>query len=225
MSRMNRYSVGCLVCTALMGALAMATSASASELPPYGGMMSFPRIISSSSPEDYSWRVELGEEMELKSIDESEAGVFFSDGTMAMSIWAPSLHDDAGSPVPTSLSVTPPDTITFSVHHLAGNPAAGGAPFVYPISDREKLDTTYTPVIDPNPTTEPPPPPTCHVPRLRNESLKAARKKLEGAHCALGRVKRGGGRPVMAGRVVKQFPRRGAELAAGGTVSVRLGNG
>jgi hypothetical protein len=60
----------------------------------------------------------------------------------------------------------------------------------------------------------------CRVPKLKGKSLKAARKALYRADCALGAVKRAKGR---RGRVVKQRPRPGKVLASGSRVTVFVG--
>jgi hypothetical protein len=59
----------------------------------------------------------------------------------------------------------------------------------------------------------------CTVPKLRRMTLKRARKRLRRAHCRLGRVS---GKRRRSAKVVKQRPKPGTDLPAGGRVSVRL---
>jgi PASTA domain-containing protein len=59
---------------------------------------------------------------------------------------------------------------------------------------------------------------SCDVPSLRGRSLKAAKKALRAADCALGKVK---GR--RNGRVKHQKPMPGTVLAAGSRVNLKLG--
>jgi hypothetical protein len=64
--------------------------------------------------------------------------------------------------------------------------------------------------------------PSCVVPALRGDTLSAARRALEKAHCRLGRVRgplRHDGRPL----VIAQGARHGGRLAAGTAVAVTLG--
>lgn len=63
----------------------------------------------------------------------------------------------------------------------------------------------------------------CVVPKLKGKKLKAAKKKLRKAGCKLGTVKRHKGVTTKTGRVVKQSPRTGKQLAPGSKVKVTLG--
>jgi hypothetical protein len=102
--------------------------------PTYEGDMTFQLIRDASAIEEFSWRVQLGPEDTLTQVDSTHAEVF-TDGTVpTLGIRAIAAHDADGSEVPTTLAVGPENTISLTVHHRAGNPAAGGAPFVYPIS-------------------------------------------------------------------------------------------
>ena len=67
------------------------------------------------------------------------------------------------------------------------------------------------------------PPPSCKVPALRGLSVKAAKARLRGAHCSLGKVQVPHGVTAGKGKVVKQFDAAGTELAAGAPVAVKLG--
>jgi hypothetical protein len=112
------------------------------------------------------------------------------------------------------------------VHHRAGNPAAGGAPFVYPIQGSAQTGGFFTgavEVADPTPTsgTEPAP---CLVPSLHGLSLKAAKARLRAAECHLGAVRLAARATARTGKVVKQFRAAGTQLPAGSRVSVKLGS-
>jgi hypothetical protein len=96
--------------------------------------MGFPMINGPADPEEFSWEVVLDEGQELESIDDQHAQVYYTEGHHpAFGISAVAAHDADGSSVPTSLSVSGGDVITLTVHHRAGDPAKGGAPFDYPI--------------------------------------------------------------------------------------------
>jgi hypothetical protein len=63
----------------------------------------------------------------------------------------------------------------------------------------------------------------CVVPKLNGKKLKAAKKKLRKASCKLGKVTRKKGVTDKTGKVVKQSPKPGKQLAPGSKVNVRLG--
>ena len=68
--------------------------------------------------------------------------------------------------------------------------------------------------------TSTPPPPVkqkCMVPKLKGETLKAAKKAVKNAHCALGKVK---GPTSKTAKITKQKPKPGSVLAAGSKVDV-----
>jgi hypothetical protein len=84
----------------------------------------------------------------------------------------------------------------------------------------------------------PPPPPApersdrpgsptrfCVVPRLKNKTLRAARRSLVRARCRLGRVTRTYKRTVARGRVVAQRPRAKTRLPVGSRVNVVVSRG
>lgn len=203
----------------LLAAFVLAPATATAELPPFAGGMSFPEIQGPEGPEDYSWEVKLDEEEELKAIDERHAGVFWEDGTQAMTITATAAHDSIGTDVPTTLAVTEPNVITLTVHHRDGNPAAGGAPFDYPVVAGEGWEggfrTEEAIVIEGD---RPPAPPTCIVPDLANRTLRASRKILHRAHCKLGRVRGERRREV---RVMQQFRPVGRVLPVWTAVDVK----
>lgn len=145
---------------AALGAGGLTAGAAADEpsLPAYDGSMRFWPIQDAAGPEEFSWRVTLGPEQELVQTGDQSAAVLLPDEEVAMGIGVAVAHDSDGAMVPTSLLVTQPDVVTLVVHHREGNPAAGGAPFHYPIYEGVPLQTRYEAVVDPNPTAEPSPP-------------------------------------------------------------------
>lgn len=122
--------------------------------------------------------------------------------------------------------------MTFIVHHRAGNPAAAGAPFVYPITEGPGWEGGYrtisVPLVEPQspsptPTPAEPAPIPCTVPSLHGLSLRAAKVRLHAAHCSIGQVHLAAGATEGKGKVVKQFQPAAADLAAGAPVAVKLG--
>jgi hypothetical protein len=185
----------------------------------YNGPMSFGDLHGPEDPEEFSWEVNLGEEEELKEIDERHAGVYWEDGPLAMQIEATAAHDSDGSTVPTSLAVTQPNIITLTVHHRAGNPAANGAAFVYPVTRGAGWEGGFhTEIIEMPPGELPPSPPTCVVPDLTGRSLRASRKILHQSHCRLGAVR---GEQIRTAHVVTQYRQIGRSLPLWTKVDVK----
>jgi hypothetical protein len=138
------------------GLFVVMARASDPAIPPYDGDMSFPMINGPTDPEEFSWEVVLGEDQELESIDDQHAQVFYTEGHHpAFDIFATASHDADGSSVPTSLSVSGGDVITLTVHHRAGDPAKGGAPFDYPINAGRGWEGGFTTQIVAGPPAEP----------------------------------------------------------------------
>lgn len=206
--------------------------------------MSFPPIQSPSDPEEYSWEVELGEDQELELIDEQTAEVFYTEGHHpAFGIHAVAAHDVEGTKVPTSLSVSEGSIGTLIVHHRAGNPAAGGAPFVYPVTWGPVLESGYQPPIITGARSEQElreererrekegreaarrrwAANHCVVPRLKGRSLSAARKQLRSARCSVGEVARRKGATARTGKVLTQTLQPGTIRARGSAVGLTLG--
>ncbi len=189
-------------------------SAAAEELPQFDGPMTFQAIQGPEDPEEYSWQVKLGNEEELKEIDDRHAGVFWEDGTLAMQIEAVAAHDADGATVPTTLAVTQPNIITLTVHHRDGS-------FVYPVTPGEGWEggnrTEPAQVLWP-PGEFPPPPPSCVVPDLTGRSLRASRKLLHRSHCRLGAVR---GEQLRTAHVVKQYRQIGKSLPLWTKVDVK----
>lgn len=205
----------------------------AEPCPPYDGAMSFPSIHSPEDPEDYCWEVQLGEGQELRQVNKTEAKVFFESGHEAFAIRATPASDAIGTTVPTTLTVSEPNLITLTVHHRAGNPAAGGAAFVYPVINGPGWEGGFQSVeikgppdeseLKPKPSPPPveeAPIPTCEVPVLQGRTLKAARRALLLAGCQLGPIR---GRRHRGARIVKQYRPADKTLPAGTEVGVRLG--
>lgn len=225
--------VGALACWVLPGT---AAAIPAEPCPPFDGAMSFPEIHSPEDPEDYCWEVQLSEEQELRQISETEAGVFYEDGHRAYVIELTSAHDAIGTTVPTTLAVTDPNLITLTVHHRAGNPVAGGAPFDYPILAGPGWEGGFISVqiqgppdeaelreaeerAKAAPRAEEAPTPICRVPILQGRTVKAARRALLLSGCQLGPVR---GRRSRGARIVKQYRPAFAVLPAGTAVGVKL---
>jgi hypothetical protein len=65
-------------------------------------------------------------------------------------------------------------------------------------------------------------PTACVVPKLKGQELRAARKALKKASCALGRLKKVAGASTKTGRVTAQSPRQGTVLAPDAKISIKL---
>jgi hypothetical protein len=206
-------------------------SAVAAGCPTYNGALTFEDIDEPGDPEDYCWEVQLYEDQELVQVDDRHAVVYYSSGHRAFGIEATAAHDAEGASVPTTLAVSGANVITFAVHHRAGNPAAGGDSFAYPISAGPGWEGGFQTFVVPGPpdesevqqtpssTAEETRAPRCEVPGLYGRSLKAARRALRHAHCGLGPVR---GRRSRGARVVKQYRETGTVLPAGTEVGVKL---
>jgi hypothetical protein len=196
-------------------------AAGAEAPPPYDGLMSFQAIQGAEEPEEFSWEVKLDESEELRLIDDTHAGVYWVEtDTLAMSIVAQKAHDSEGSTVPTTLAVTQPNVITLTVHHRAGNPAAGGAPFRYPVVQGAGWEGGFQTIhVVMPPTEQPPPAPQCVVPELGSRTVRAARKMLSRANCALGPIR---GELSRGARVVRQYRAAGKSLPVGTEVGVKV---
>jgi hypothetical protein len=205
-------------------------AAAAEPCPPYPGMQNFPAIHGPEEPENFCWEVSLGEDQELRQIDAWHAGVYWvPDEVLAMHINAPAAHDAEGVAVPTTLAVVGENLITLTVHHRAGNPAAGGAPFTYPVVAGVGWEggfKTYPVEMPPPEVTTTAPPaeqpatPLCEVPALRGKTVRGARRALRRAHCELGPVR---GERTRGARVAKQYQPGGKLLPTETAVGVKLG--
>jgi hypothetical protein len=223
--------------SALLGAAAMAPASASADpsMPAFDGLLDFPTIGAPADPEEFSWEVHLEAGEHLEAVDDQTAVVRFEDGTSIETISAAPAHDATGSAVPTSLVVAGSNVVTLIVHHRAGNPAAAGASFVYPISYGEAYEagnSTVTVVVPKDEERlreerelaegerEASAAQGCRVPRLTGRTVKGSRERLARAGCSLGKVR---GERSKAARVAVQFRRPGETLAPGGRVAVRLG--
>lgn len=235
--------VGLLVPIYLIALTAGAALADAQSLPTYDGALQFSSIESSSDPEEFSWEVTVGEG-ELVQINDQSAVVFYPGREhAAFSIMVAPAHDAVGTNVPTSLSVSDGNVVTLTVHHRAGNPAAGGAPFDYPIiegvgweggfrteaigglkdeqqlrEERERREKEEGDLALRQGSSR-----RCLVPRLDGRSLKESGRRLMRAACEIGSVKTLMGVNRKTGKVVKQSPRPGAVLPSGAAIRLTLG--
>jgi hypothetical protein len=113
-----------------------------------------------------------------------------------------------------------------TVHHRAGNPKAGGAPFDYPILGGPGFESSFQTALVQEPPealdVEPFKESYCVVPVLKGKSLKASRRRLIRSGCSLGQVIRKEGITAKSSKVFRQKPRAGVVLDPGGSVSVKL---
>ena len=119
----------CAIVACLALAAAPAAAETGGEIQRYG---EWPSITGPEAPEEYVYRVHLYEQ-ELVQATPTEVVVKYIDGPTAFVLNAGEAHDVDGAAVPVTLAVTGPDLVTRTIHHREGNPAAGGAPFAYPI--------------------------------------------------------------------------------------------
>jgi hypothetical protein len=126
-------------------------------------------------------------------------------------------------PTPTTVYTERSPTATQDTFTYAAS--AGGldsAPARVTITINPAAASTAAPAAVTTPTPAAPGP-RCHVPKLVGRTLKAAKKMLRKAHCALGRVTRKPAGRKKRGRVLKQRIKPGATRAAGTRVGVTIG--
>jgi hypothetical protein len=234
------------IACALIASLAVVVAAAAEEEAPR--FLGFQPIMSASSPEEYSWRINLRPGETLARLNDSDVTIRDEIGTVRADIVVVPAHDANGGFVPVTLRVDPENVLTEVVHYLPGDPLSGGASFTYPVTAGESFTTGAVSVSDLLPPgtlaavdragTEANPPavispfepdvtpaPRCQVPKLAGLSRRAAVAKLRISHCTLGKVHLAAGATAGKGKVVKQFHAAGTELAAGAPVAVKLGVG
>lgn len=233
MNRIRAAACAAILCALVVAAPAAAETGDSAPIRPLddGGFI-FLAITGPEAPEEYPFRVSLGEDQELAQLTPSEVGVKYATGMMSFILHAEQAHDAEGVAVPVTLAVTGEDLVTWTIHYRAGNPAAGGAPFVYPITGGPGWEGGFhTSVVEMNgpkpPTTEPPPAPsspapTCTVPSLHGFGLPTVKKLLRGADCGVGQVRLARGATKGKSKVVKQFEPPGTKLAPGAPVAVKL---
>lgn len=195
--------------------------AAAADPVPIDGAMQFQAIQGPDGPEEFVWEVNLHEGQELRQIDDRHAGVYYTDPgeTLAFSIAAVDAHDAVGATVPTTIAVTQPNLVTLTVHHRAGNPEAGGAPFTYPITAGVGWEGGFHTVFIAVPVAEAAPTPRCTVPDLSGRTLRASRKLLHRAKCKLGAVR---GERERGAHVVEQYRPTGRSLPVWTAVGVKV---
>lgn len=224
---------------ALLASLVVAVAPAAAEegnsaplRPVSEGGLSIPVITGPTAPEEYPVQYEhlLGGVRFRQASDQLIAVEYFALGNAGKIEAVPAYAAD-GAAVPTSLRLSEDEkgyVVTMIVHHRAGNPAAGGAPFVYPIQGSVREGGTFTGAVEvkPKPAAEPTAPmpsPPCKVPALHGLSLKAAKARLRAAHCAIGTVRIAAPTTARNGKVVKQFRAAGTNLPGGARIAVKLG--
>jgi hypothetical protein len=241
-------SAALLAASLMLCILALGAPVASASLPVYQGG-GFPDIHSPSDPEEFSWEVQLGQEQELRQVDEHEVAVFYSTGPRAFGIEAMPAHAADGATVPTTIRITGANAITLTVHHREGNPAAGGAPFDYPVASGVGWEGGFRTIV----VTGPPDEQElreqrerqeqaareereaadraaawakrCHVPALRGVTLAGARDRLRRANCRLGAITKAHDVTAKTGRVVEQTQVPGSSLVRDARVGVRLGQG
>ena len=120
--------------------------------PIFNGVMNFQAIRGPEAPLVYSWEIELGSGQYLEQINGETVGLYYEDGTLAMSIHTEEARDAVGTAVPTSLEQTGADEIALTVHHRE-------KAYVYPVIAGPAFQTGYAATLITTPTIEPPPPP------------------------------------------------------------------
>jgi hypothetical protein len=244
-NRRRRAAATAALLCALVASLAFAVGPAAAEpsdsapiRPLSDGGFSFPDITGPESPEEYPFQLNPpASEIVVRQVNDKQVvGEYKEGGYIAWSIDADLAHAADGATVPTTVSLSEDaegPVITLTVHYRAGNPAAGGTPFVFPITGGAGWEGGYRTISvelnDPSsPSTDQPTPappvPTCTVPSLHGLGLRAAKARLRGADCAIGQVHLARGATEGKGKVVKQFRAAGTQLAAGATVAVKLGS-
>lgn len=119
--------------------------------PIFDGAMTFQAIREASATEQFSWVVNMESDQSLRLVNDQFAQVVTDGIHPNFGITAEPAHDAVGSAVPTTLSVAG-NLLTLTVHHRAGNPSAGNAPFVYPVTSGVGWEggfTTYQVVMPP----------------------------------------------------------------------------
>jgi hypothetical protein len=225
---------------ALLASLAVTVVAAAAEegnsaplRPVSEGGLSIPIITGPTAPEEYPVQYEhLISGVRFRQVNDQLIAIEYLGRVNAeWNIEAVPAYAADGAAVPTSIRLAENEkgyVVTMIVHHRAGNPAAGGAPFVYPIQGSAREGGSFIGAVEvkPSPAAEPTvpaPSPSCKVPALPGLSLKAAKARLRAAHCALGNVRLGAPMIDRTGKVVGQFRAAGTRLPADAQVGVKLG--
>jgi hypothetical protein len=218
---------------------AAAESGDSAEIRPLSEVgLTWPEITGPTSPEEYPIQMgELSPGMTMRQVGDQKVAVeYVESGIVSYTIESGLAHDAVGANVPTSLKLSEDEdgfVLTQIIHYRAGNPAAGGEPFAFPITPGEGWEGglhIISGLIPGEP--KPPaaegaspaqsPPPNCKVPPLRGLNLWAAKSRLHAADCVAGKVYLSGGATAAEGKVVKQFRAAGVQLAAGAPVALKL---
>jgi PASTA domain len=232
--------IAAIIC-ALLAGLAVAVAPVAAEegnaaplRPVSEGGLSIPDITGPSAPEEYPVQYEnLIQGVRFRQVSDQLIAVeYLGRGNADWKIEAVPASAADGAAVPTSIRLSGNENgfvVTMIVHHRAGNPAAGGAPFIYPIKGSGGEGGYFTGAVEvkPTPAAEPIAPaplPPCKVPSLHALSLKAAKARLRAAHCAIGTVRLAASTTARTGKVMKQFRAAGTNLPADAPVAVKLGS-
>jgi hypothetical protein len=229
--------IAACVC-ALIVSLAVAVAPAAAEegnsapvRPVSEGGLSIPVITGPTSPEEYPVQYEhLTSGVHFRQVTDRLIAVEYFGLGNAGKIEAVPAYAADGTAVATSVRLSENEkgyVVTMIVHHRAGNPAAGGAPYVYPIQGSAQEGGSFAGAVEVKPTpaaepTAPAPSPSCKVPALHGLSLKAAKARLRAAHCTLGTVRFEAPTTARNGKVVKQFRAAGTQLPANAHVAVKL---
>jgi hypothetical protein len=238
MNRIRAAACAAIMCALVAAAPAAAETGDSAPIRPLSdGGLSFPDIAGAASPEEYPYQLDpLSPALRLRQVSDQEVvAEYIEAGYIAYSLKAEHAHDANGATVPTTVALTEDEegpVLTLTVHFRAGNPAAGGSAFEFPIMGGDGWEGgRHTISFELNetkpPTTEPPPAPsspapTCTVPSLHGFGLPAVKKLLRGADCRIGRIRLSHGSAKATGKVVKQFEPAGTQLAPGAPVAVKL---
>lgn len=190
-SNRGRLAVMVVLLCALVASLAVTAVTAAAEpgdsaeiRPISDGGFGFPDIRGPEAPEEYPFQYEdLSPEFRARQVSDQEI-VFehVEGGYTAWTIAAQPAHDQDGATVPTTVELSEDEVgpvVTLIVHYRAGNPAAGGAPFAFPVVGGKGWEGGFRTIsVEMNNPTPPVPPSTpvqyCSVPPLRGLSLHAA---------------------------------------------------
>ena len=230
--------IAACVC-ALLVSLAVAVAPAAAEegnsaplRPVSQGGLNIPVITGPTAPEEYPVQYEnLLSGVRFRQVTDRLIAVEYFGRETTGKIEAVPAYAADGTAVATSVRLSENEkgyVVTMIVHHRAGNPAAGGAPYVYPIQGSAQTGGSFAAAVEVKPTpaaaepTAPAPSPPCKVPALRGLSLKAAKARLRAAHFTLGTVRLEAPTTARNGKVVKQFRAAGTQLPANAHVSVKL---
>lgn len=224
-----------VVCLAIAVSPAAAEEGNSAPLRPITeGGLSIPDIFGPEAPEEYPVQYShLLQGVRFSQVDEQTIAVeYLGRNAPDATIEALPAYAQDGTVVPTSIRLSEDEegpVVTMIVRHRAGNPAAGGAPFLYPITggpgSKRGFFAGAVESTEPQPSAAEPTTPvsSCKVPSLHGLSVKVARARLRAAHCSLGQVHVPAGVTAGKGEVVKQFRAAGTKLAAGAPVAVKLG--